>query len=70
MSISYSNYRNSLHDAKDEDNVEANVDDNNRDFDRFVVSALLYIQNIVQKLFIYSVVYIVKYLYLHFFFRV
>lgn len=36
VSISYSNYRNSLHDAKDEDNVEANMDDNNRDFDRFV----------------------------------
>lgn len=39
VSISYSNYRNSLHDAKDEDNVDSNVDDN-RDFDRFVVRAL------------------------------
>lgn len=39
VSISYSNYRNSLHDSKDEDNADSNVDDTNRDFDRFVVSA-------------------------------
>lgn len=39
MSISYSNYRSSLYDSKDEDNVDSNVDDSNRDFDRFVVSA-------------------------------
>jgi len=38
VSISYSNYRNSLHDTKDEDNIDSNVDDNNKDFDRFVVS--------------------------------
>jgi len=30
VSISYSNYRNSLHDIKDEDNIDSNVDDNNR----------------------------------------
>lgn len=38
VSISYSNYRISLHDTKDED-VDSNVDDGNRDIDRFVVSA-------------------------------
>lgn len=36
VSISYSNYRSSLYDSKDEDNVDSNVDDSNRDFDRFV----------------------------------
>ncbi|CAL1679343.1 unnamed protein product [Lasius platythorax] len=36
VSISYSNYRSSLHDSKDEDNADSNVDDTNRDFDRFV----------------------------------
>ncbi|XP_012226605.1 serine/threonine-protein kinase RIO3 [Linepithema humile] len=35
VSISYSNYRNSSHE-KDEDSVDPNVDDSNRDFDRFV----------------------------------
>lgn len=38
VSISFSNYRNSLYDTKDEDNADSNVDDSNRDFDRFVVS--------------------------------
>lgn len=37
VSISYSNYRNSSHE-KDEDNIDTNIDDSNRDFDRFVVS--------------------------------
>ncbi|XP_011869834.1 PREDICTED: serine/threonine-protein kinase RIO3 [Vollenhovia emeryi] len=36
VSISFSNYRSSLYEAKDEDNVDSNVDDSNRDFDRFV----------------------------------
>ncbi|XP_011698127.1 PREDICTED: serine/threonine-protein kinase RIO3-like, partial [Wasmannia auropunctata] len=36
VSISYSNYRSSLYDAKDEDNANPNVDDSKRDFDRFV----------------------------------
>lgn len=36
VSISYSNYRNSSHDTKDEENGDSNVDDSNRDFDRFV----------------------------------
>lgn len=36
VSISYSNYRNSPHDVKDEDSIDS--DDSNRDFDRFVVS--------------------------------
>ncbi|XP_050453976.1 serine/threonine-protein kinase RIO3-like [Cataglyphis hispanica] len=36
VSISYSNYRNSSHDTKDEDNADSNMDDSNRDFDRFV----------------------------------
>lgn len=36
VSISYSNYRSSLYDTKDEDNADSNVDDSNRDFDRFV----------------------------------
>ncbi|XP_072762044.1 serine/threonine-protein kinase RIO3 isoform X2 [Anoplolepis gracilipes] len=36
VSISYSNYRNSSYDTKDEDNADSNVDDSNRDFDRFV----------------------------------
>ncbi|KAL6261299.1 hypothetical protein P5V15_008820 [Pogonomyrmex californicus] len=36
VSISYSNYRSSVHDSKDEDNVDPNVDDSNRDIDRFV----------------------------------
>lgn len=40
MSISYSNYRNSSHDTKDEENEDFNVDDSNRDFDRFVVSVV------------------------------
>lgn len=35
VSISYSNYRNFSHE-KDEDNIAANIDDSNRDFDRFV----------------------------------
>lgn len=34
VSISYSNYRNSPHDVKDEDSIDS--DDSNRDFDRFV----------------------------------
>ncbi|KAM0728963.1 Serine/threonine-protein kinase RIO3 [Formica fusca] len=36
VSISYSNYRNSSYDTKDEENGDSNVDDSNRDFDRFV----------------------------------
>ncbi|KYM75479.1 Serine/threonine-protein kinase RIO3 [Atta colombica] len=36
VSISFSNYRSSLYNIKDEDNADFNVDDNNRDFDRFV----------------------------------
>ncbi|XP_070157561.1 serine/threonine-protein kinase RIO3 [Polyergus mexicanus] len=36
VSISYSNYRNSSHDTKDEENADSNMDDSNRDFDRFV----------------------------------
>lgn len=40
MSISYSNYRSSLYDIKDEDNADSNTDDSNRDFDRFVVSTI------------------------------
>jgi len=35
VSISYSNYRSSVYDSKDED-VDSNVDDINRDIDRFV----------------------------------
>lgn len=36
MSISYTNYRTSSYDTKDEDNVDS--DSSSRDFDRFVVS--------------------------------
>ncbi|XP_012532222.1 serine/threonine-protein kinase RIO3 [Monomorium pharaonis] len=36
VSISYSNYRSSLYDIKDEDYTDSSMDDNNRDFDRFV----------------------------------
>ncbi|KYN30629.1 Serine/threonine-protein kinase RIO3 [Trachymyrmex septentrionalis] len=36
VSISFSNYRSSLYNIKDEDNADFNIDDSNRDFDRFV----------------------------------
>ncbi|KYQ56729.1 Serine/threonine-protein kinase RIO3 [Trachymyrmex zeteki] len=36
VSISFSNYRSSLYNIKDEDNADCNVDDSNRDIDRFV----------------------------------
>lgn len=38
VGISYTNYRTSSYDIKGEDNVDS--DSSNRDFDRFVVSAI------------------------------
>jgi len=40
VNISYSNYRNSPQDGKDEESVDS--DDSNRDFDRFVVRIMIF----------------------------